>query len=175
MSKINRSLVRRIMRSNNAPRQFSWGPFASDERMSEDREADRDGNYMSVNNMKDIHEISGRLTQMIEVGAEMEDWVEDKISAARQLLSDLDRYYRNGQESDKKITKKASVNEKLMDRAAMLLQYADEREARMTLEKEGVSRQDAYLAVKAGKMLNKTRQNNMRRNAVKSVAAKVLK
>tara|TARA_X000000950_G_scaffold288672_1_gene406665 strand:+ start:3676 stop:3963 length:288 start_codon:yes stop_codon:yes gene_type:complete len=81
-----------------------WGPFAG-----EDREADRDGNYMSVNNMKDIHEISGRLTQMIEVGAEMEDWVEDKISAARQLLSDLDRYYSNGQESDKKAAQRNAV------------------------------------------------------------------
>ena len=109
MSKINRSLVRRIMRASNAPRQYGWGPFASDERMSEDLEADRDGNYMSVNNMKDIHEISGRLTQMIEVGAEMEDWVEDKISAARQLLSDLDRYYRNGQESDKKAAQRNAV------------------------------------------------------------------
>ena len=58
--------------------------------------------------------------------------------------------------------KKARVDESLMDRAALLLQYVDEREARKTLEKEGASRQDAYLAVKAGKLLNETRQKNMR-------------
>ena len=58
--------------------------------------------------------------------------------------------------------KKARVDESLMDRAALLLQYVDEREARKTLEKEGASRQDAYLAVKAGKLLNETRQKNIR-------------
>ena len=75
----------------NAPGQFSWGPFASDE-----READKDGNYMSVQNMKDIHAISGQLVSRIQPGVEMEDWVEDKISAARQILSDLERFYNKG-------------------------------------------------------------------------------
>ena len=100
MAKIsNRSLVRKVMRASNAPRQYDWGPFASDERessISEDREADKDGNYMSIQNMKDIHTISGELSQKIQAGDGMEDWVEDKISAARQILSDLERFYNKG-------------------------------------------------------------------------------
>lgn len=81
----NRSVVRRVMAGT------SWGPFAGDE-----READKDGNYMSVQNMKDIHTISGQLSQTIQAGDDMEDWVEDKISAARQILSDLERFYNKG-------------------------------------------------------------------------------
>ena len=82
----NRSIVRRVMRA-----KYDWGPFAG-----EDREADKDGNYMSVQNMKDIHTISGELAQKIQAGDDMEDWVEDKISAARQILSDLERFYNKG-------------------------------------------------------------------------------
>ena len=59
-------------------------------------EADADGNYMSVQNLKDIHAISGQLVQMVRPGSPMEDWVEDKISAARQILSDLQRFYAKG-------------------------------------------------------------------------------
>ena len=51
---------------------------------------------MSVQNMKDIHAISGQLVSRIQPGVEMEDWVEDKISAARQILSDLERFYNKG-------------------------------------------------------------------------------
>lgn len=82
----NRSVVRRVMRA-----KYDWGPFAG-----EDREADKDGNYMSVQNLKDIHTISGELVQKIRAGDDMEDWVEDKISAARQILSDLERFYNKG-------------------------------------------------------------------------------
>ena len=81
----NRSLVRKVMAKTD------WGPFAG-----EDREADKDGNYMSIQNMKDIHTISGELAQKIQAGDDMEDWVEDKISAARQILSDLERFYNKG-------------------------------------------------------------------------------
>ena len=81
----NRSIVRKVMAKTD------WGPFASG-----DREADKDGNYMSVQNMKDIHQISGQLSQRIQAGDDMEDWVEDKISAARQILSDLERFYNKG-------------------------------------------------------------------------------
>ncbi len=59
-------------------------------------EADADGNYMSVQNLKDIHAMSGQLAQMVQPGTPMEDWVEDKISAARQILSDLQRFYAKG-------------------------------------------------------------------------------
>ena len=59
-------------------------------------DADSDGNYMSVQNLKDIHAMSGQLAQHIQPGDAMEDWVEDKISAARQILSDLQRFYSKG-------------------------------------------------------------------------------
>ena len=62
-------------------------------------EADRDGNYMSIQNLKDIQVMSGQLAQIIQPGAVMEDWVEDKISAARQILSDLERFYSKGRAS----------------------------------------------------------------------------
>jgi len=81
-------------RADNSPGQHSWGPFAEG-----DREADKDGNYMSVQNMKDIHAISGQLVGRIQPGTEMEDWVEDKISAARQIMSDLERFYNKGRAS----------------------------------------------------------------------------
>lgn len=81
----NRSVVRKVMAGTD------WGPFAG-----EDREADKDGNYMSIQNLKDIHTISGELSHKIQAGDDMEDWVEDKISAARQILSDLERFYNKG-------------------------------------------------------------------------------
>lgn len=59
-------------------------------------EADSDGNYMSVQNLKDIHAMSGQLLQLVQPGSPMEDWVEDKISTARQILSDLQRFYSKG-------------------------------------------------------------------------------
>ena len=101
----NRSLVRRVMRA-----KYDWGPFAGDERessISEDREADKDGNYMSIQNLKDIHTISGELSHKIQAGDDLEDWVEDKISAARQILSDLERFYNKGWASDKSVVAKA--------------------------------------------------------------------
>ena len=83
----------RVVRRHKKDAGTSWGPFA------EQHEADKDGNYMSVQNMKDIHAISGQLVSRIQPGVEMEDWVEDKISAARQILSDLERFYAKGRES----------------------------------------------------------------------------
>lgn len=80
----------RVVRRHEKAARTDWGPFA------EQREADRDGNYMSVQNLKDIHEMSGRLMAMINRGDAMEDWVEDKISAARQIVSDLERFYTKG-------------------------------------------------------------------------------
>ncbi len=80
----------RVARRHTEAAGTEWGPFA------EQREADKDGNYMSVQNLKDIYEMSGRLMSMINRGDEMEDWVEDKISAARQILSDLERFYTKG-------------------------------------------------------------------------------
>ncbi len=86
-----KSVVRRHLSSKRVA--YAWGPFG------EDHEADADGNYMSVQNIKDIHAISGQLVSKIQPGAEMEDWVEDKISTARQIMSDLERFYNKGQTS----------------------------------------------------------------------------
>ena len=63
----------------------------------------------------------------------------------------------------------AAVDEKLMDRAAQVLQYHNERDAMKHLISEGVSRQDAYFAVKAGKILNEDRMK--RRVALRHLAA----
>jgi len=60
-------------------------------------------------------------------------------------------------------SKLAAVNEKLMDRASNLLGYMDERDAIRHLIKEGVSRQDAFLATKAGKKLMKDRMQTFER------------
>ena len=60
-------------------------------------EAGSDGNYMSVQNIKDIHSMSGDLMLHIHQGDELEDWVDDKISSARQEVSDVHRFYDSGQ------------------------------------------------------------------------------
>ena len=80
----------RVVRRHKKAAGTDLSPFA------DQREADRDGNYMSVQNLKDIHDMSSRLMAMIDRGDEMEDWVEDKISAARQIISDLERFYTKG-------------------------------------------------------------------------------
>jgi hypothetical protein len=54
-------------------------------------------------------------------------------------------------------SKQSAVDEQMMNRASNLLNYMDERDALKHLIKEGVSRQDAFLAVKAGKRLMKDR------------------
>ena len=56
--------------------------------------ADQDGNYMSVQNIRDIVSMAQDLAGLIQYGDDMPDWVEDKLSSARQALSDLHRYYR---------------------------------------------------------------------------------
>ena len=61
-----------------------------------DVHADADGNYMSIQNLKDIHDMSGQLMRSVMPGVPMEDWVEDKISTARQILSDVQRFYSKG-------------------------------------------------------------------------------
>ena len=64
----------------------------------------------------------------------------------------------------------AAADEKLFDRAAMLLQYMNERAALKELLSDGVSRQDAFLAVKAGKLLNESR---MKRRSHQKRASRV--
>jgi hypothetical protein len=73
-----------------------------------------------------------------------------------------------GERSIKASLRIAAVDEKLMDRAAQVLQYHNERDAMKHLISEGVSRQDAYYAVKAGKILNEDRMK--RRVALRHLA-----
>lgn len=54
--------------------------------------------------------------------------------------------------------KPGDVVQALMGRASRLLQYADEGEAIKRLVSDGYTKDQAYLAVKAGKLLNKFRQ-----------------
>jgi hypothetical protein len=63
------------------------------------------------------------------------------------------------------IEERAMVEESMMDRASQLLWYMSEREAIKHLMDDGMNRSDAYLAVKAGKLLNKQRGKRMKRRA----------
>ena len=81
---------------------FSQPRMASDEHLADFyKESDSDGNYMSVQNIKEIQDMANFLAQQVHNGDSMEDWVEDKISSARQMLSDLTRYYSNGEKEMK--------------------------------------------------------------------------
>jgi len=76
--------------------------MASDEYLADFyKESDVDGNYMSVQNIKEIQDMANFLAHQVHNGENMEDWVEDKISSARQMLSDLTRYYSNGEKEMK--------------------------------------------------------------------------
>ena len=55
------------------------------------------------------------------------------------------------------LTRLAAVDESMFTRAALLLQYMDEKAAAKQLMDDGVSRYDAFLAIKAGKILNSDR------------------
>jgi len=65
-------------------------------RMANEMLSDSDGNYMSVQNIQTILNAAQFLSEMIQDGDEMEDWVEDKISDARSTLSDVARFYDSG-------------------------------------------------------------------------------
>ena len=62
--------------------------------------ADHDGNYMSVQNIRDIHRMAQDIMAKIQHGDSMPDWVEDKLSSVRQGLSDLHRFYSSNHPSD---------------------------------------------------------------------------
>ena len=55
--------------------------------------SDHDGNYMSVQNIRDISRMAQDIMMKIQHGDSMPDWVEDKLSSTRQALADLHRYY----------------------------------------------------------------------------------
>lgn len=88
--------------------------LASDEHLADFyKESDIDGNYMSVQNIKEIQDMANFLAHQVHNGENMEDWVEDKISSARQMLSDLVRYYSNGEKKMKGLESWKFANEEV--------------------------------------------------------------
>ena len=77
------------------------------------KESDGDGNYMSVQNIKEIQDMATFLAHKVHNGDTMEDWVEDKISSIRQMLSDLTRYYSNGEKKMKGLDQWKFANEEV--------------------------------------------------------------
>lgn len=65
-------------------------------RFASENMADIDGNYMSVQHISEMQDMLGVLSQKIQSGMPMEDWVESKISHAHQILGDLASYFYYG-------------------------------------------------------------------------------
>ena len=55
------------------------------------------GSYMSYQNIGEMLDALDVLGNMIHRGDELDDWVEDKISHAHQLITDLARYFAYGE------------------------------------------------------------------------------
>lgn len=53
----------------------------------------RGGSYMSLQNIRQMDDFLRTLEDQVHEGEELEDWVEDKISRAHAILSDLHRYF----------------------------------------------------------------------------------
>ena len=54
------------------------------------------GSYMSIQNLNEMEEALKVVCDMVEDGEELEDWVEDKISHAHALITDLARFFGYG-------------------------------------------------------------------------------
>jgi hypothetical protein len=65
-------------------------------RFASENMADVDGNYMSVQHISEMQDMLGVLSQKIQSGMDMEDWVESKIAHAHQILGDLASYFYYG-------------------------------------------------------------------------------
>ncbi len=65
-------------------------------RYASEQQADVDGNYMSVSHISEMQDMLGVLSQKIQNGMPMEDWVESKIAHAHQILGDLASYFYYG-------------------------------------------------------------------------------
>jgi len=57
----------------------------------------KDGSYMSLQNLHEMEDQLEMLTDSLDEGDELEDWVEDKISHAHSALSDVSRYVGYGE------------------------------------------------------------------------------
>lgn len=56
----------------------------------------RGGSYMSLSNIREMAEFLDTLFDQVHDGEELDDWVEDKITRAHAILSDLHRYFAFG-------------------------------------------------------------------------------
>jgi hypothetical protein len=65
-------------------------------RYASEQQADVDGNYMSVSHIGEMQDMLGVLSERIQSGMPMEDWVESKIAHAHQILGDLASYFYYG-------------------------------------------------------------------------------
>ena len=54
------------------------------------------GSYMALQNIQGMQEAIMDISDMVHEGEELEDWVEDKLSRAHQLLADLRNYFTHG-------------------------------------------------------------------------------
>ena len=57
----------------------------------------RGGSYMSLQNIRQMDDFLRTLETQVHEGEELEDWVEDKISRAHAILSDLHRFFLFGE------------------------------------------------------------------------------
>ena len=55
------------------------------------------GSYMSLQNIREMDDFLRTLEDQVHEGEELDDWVEDKISHAHAMLSDLHRYFLFGE------------------------------------------------------------------------------
>ena len=55
---------------------------------------DKDGNYMSPQNLKNIMQAAEFLLTQIDADSEIDDWVEDKISKVAENMRALEAFYR---------------------------------------------------------------------------------
>lgn len=55
------------------------------------------GSYMSLQNLEEMQDALQVVADMVHEGEELDDWVEDKISHAHQLIRDLAGYFGYGQ------------------------------------------------------------------------------
>lgn len=60
------------------------------------RLASHSGSYMSVQNLEEMQDALQVVADMVHDGEELDDWVEDKISHAHQLIRDLAGYFGYG-------------------------------------------------------------------------------
>jgi len=135
--------------------------------VAEEVTADSDGNYMSRQNLSDIEESASKLQNSIDENSEMEDWVEDKLSAVRQMMSDVERFYSHGDKTAARVARRYAFNK--YNAPELMSQLLG------VLENEGL--EDAYNQIKMKKipqLVNKAWKNRSKNASAASVAARFM-